>query len=163
MKVAILDDNHIKIVASPSEVERYSNHDAIFIDNKDTFTCNSEPGSGWSISRPEGGSLFNVPLDISTSPFTTKEFLIVYVQLSDLTYPVVMPTYNNNELIELVAINSGVLSQEFDGVKKGKVQYIVLYYAFKLSCVMLDINKAISFWNKLHNKTNTNINCKCNG
>lgn len=165
MRIVILDDNHIKLIASPAEVREYSNHDAIFFDNKDTYTCNSEPSdNAWSILRPVGGSLFNVELNISDSPFTTSEFLIVYIQTSDLNYPIVIPCYNNRTIIEQIAQKSGILqfddkcSKTLNGAKD-----ILNYYAFKLSCSVLDIRSAIKFWDRLNNISNIASKCNCNG
>ena len=110
MKIQIIDTNHIMLVASNAESAEYSNHTRILVDNKDSFVCNSEPSSSaFIIERPIGGSLFNIPLDITNSPFTTDELLIVYLELDDLTYPYVIPCYDNEKLMHHIANKVGII------------------------------------------------------
>lgn len=165
MKIQIIDSNHIMLVASPAEVTEYNNHTRIFVDNKDSFVCNSEPSAkAFIIQRPENGTLFNVSLDISYSPFSTGELLIVYLELADSTYPFVIPCYNNEALMDLVAQKSGVLTMSCDCLKD--VEYvtpIVMYYGFKLALALLDIQTAIRYWNRLIGINNVMQNRNCNG
>ena len=166
MKVNIIDDNHIMLVTSPAESVEYSNHTRILIDNKDTFICNSEPSAGsFKIDRPIGGSLFNISLDITNSPFTTKDLLIIYLEMDDLTYPYVIPCYNNEDLMNKIAQMSGIVecdSCDFAN-NLNKICPIILYYAFKLSLSVFDINKAIKYWNRLFKYKQSTSNCNCNG
>ena len=84
MKIQIIDKYHIMLVASNAEIIEYSNHTRILVNSKDSFVCNSEPSStAFVIERPIGGSLFNVPLDLTYSPYTTEELLIVYLEMDD--------------------------------------------------------------------------------
>lgn len=166
MKIQIIDNNHIILVASDAERAEYSNHTSILVDNKNTFVCNSEPSSvAFIIERPIGGTLFNVSLDISNSPFTTEDLLIVYLRMDDGTYPYVIPCYNNEALMYLIAQKSGILTIDNDSLKHNeKAIPIVMYYGFKLALVILDIQTAIRYWNRLHEITSNNtISCNCNG
>lgn len=166
MKANIIDDNHIIIVASEAECDRYDNHTRILIDSKDTFVCNSEPSSAsYKISRPEHGSLFNVSLDISNAPFTTEEFLIIYLEMDDLTYPYVIPCFHNEMLLNKVAQASGIVEcNSCDFVNNiNNICPILLYYAFKLSLSVLDIRGAIMYWNRLFKHKQIKSNCNCHG
>ncbi len=165
MKIQIIDTNHIMLVASNAESAEYSNHTRILVDNKDSFVCNSEPSSSaFIIERPIGGSLFNIPLDITNSPFTTDELLIVYLELDDLTYPYVIPCYNNEKLMHHIANKVGIISVDCVCLKElNKAYPIVLYYAFKLSLSILDIKKAITYWNRMFDYSTQTSNCNCNG
>lgn len=168
MKIKIIDENHIMIQASSAEETTYSNHTRLLIDNIDSFVCNSEPStSAFAIVRPLGGSLFNVSLDISNSPFTTNELLIAFLELDDLTYPFVFPVYNNEKLMETIANQSGILDEWdecgcFDDLQK--VCPILLYYGFKLSLTIFDFHNAIKYWKRINKSCKTkNIKCRCNG
>lgn len=165
MRIQIDDKNHITLVASNAEVAEYSNHTRILVDNKDSFVCNSEPSSSaFIIERPIGGSLFNISLSIENSPFTTDELLIVYLEMDDLTYPYVIPCYNNQDLMNLIAEKAGILDVKcacLDNIKKATP--IVIYYGFKLALSIFDIQTAIKYWNRLQETTTNTSNCNCNG
>lgn len=165
MKIQIIDKYHIMLVASNAECTEYSNHTRILINNKDSFVCNSEPSSSaFVIQRPIGGSLFNVSLDLTYSPYTTDELLIVYLELDDLTYPFVMPCYNNGNLLNFIANKVGILEDSCHCLNDiNKTYPIVLYYGFKLALSILDIKTAIRYWNRIYEITNINSNCNCNG
>lgn len=165
MKIQIIDKYHFMLVASNAECNQYSNHTRILINNKDSFVCNSEPSSSaFVITRPIGGSLFNVSLDITYSPYTTEELLIVYLELDDLTYPYVIPCYNNEILMNDIAKKSGILDGDCKSIKNiDNVQPIVLYYGFKLALSILDIQTAIRYWNRIYDSNIIYSNCNCNG
>jgi hypothetical protein len=168
MKVTIIDDNHIMLVASEREVVQYANHSRVLIDNKNSFVCNSEPSStAFVIERPVGGSLFNVSLDISYSRFTTKELLIIYVELDDLTYPFVIPCYDNEMLMNFVAKKAGILDAMIDckcDEDISMVYPIIIYYGFKLALATFDIRTAIKYWERLFgSSTNITTKCGCHG
>lgn len=165
MKIQIIDTNHIMLVASNAESTEYSNHTRILVDNKDSFVCNSEPSSSaYRIERPIGGSLFNVSINISNSPFTTDELLILYLELDDATYPYVIPCYNNEQLMTLIADKSGVLNMKCYCLSNiDRVSPIVMYYGFKLALSLLDIQTAITYWTRLMGFNTKSSNCNCNG
>jgi len=105
----IIDETHIRLVASAEEQILYDNHSRILIDNITTFVSSSTPSaSSFIINRPEQGTLFNIDLDISNSPFTTNELLFAYLELADNTYPFIFPIYNNYNLLNLVAEKAGI-------------------------------------------------------
>ena len=153
MKVVIIDDNHIMLQASTSEIAQYANYSRILIDNKDSFICSSEPSStAFAITRPEGGSLFNTSLDISYSRFTTNELLFVFVEMDDLTYPFVLPCYKNDDLLNHVAKKSGIMDAKYNCNCNNDISMvypIILYYGFKLSLAIFDYKAAIRYWNRL--------------
>lgn len=165
MKIQIIDKYHIKLVASTAETIEYANHTGVLVNNKDSFVCNSEPSStAFLIERPIGGSLFNVPLDITYSPYTTDEFLIVYLRMDDLTYPYVIPCYNNENLMRDIATKSGILDGDCkQPCNVNKIQPIVLYYGFKLALSILDIQTAIRYWNRIYDTDIITSTCNCNG
>lgn len=166
MKIQIVDTNHIILVASDAEKAEYSNHTRILIDNKDSFVCNSEPSSSaFVIERPLDGDLFNKSLSLEASPFTTAELLIVYLELDDATYPYVIPCYNNQDLMNLIAIKAGVIDNDCECLKNvSKATPIVMYYGFKLALSILDIQTAIKYWTRIHDLDNNQpSNCNCNG
>lgn len=166
MKIQIIDKYHIKLVPSNAESSTYSNHSRILVDNKDSFVFNAEPSANaFAIERPIGGSLFNISLDITDSGFTTDELLIVYLELDDLTYPYVIPCYNNEELMRYIATKVGILDGTCTCSKNANQAYpIVLYYGFKLALSIFDIQTAIRYWNRLYDTNSvTSSNCNCNG
>lgn len=168
MKVTIIDDNHIMLVASEREEEEYANHISVRIDNKNSFVCNSEPSTtAFTIERPEGGTLFNVSLDISYSRFTTKELLIVYLEMDDNTYPVVIPCYDNEMLMNYVAQKVGILDDVLECKCNDDISMvypIIIYYGFKLALATFDIRTAINYWERLFgSSTNVISKCGCHG
>lgn len=165
MKIQIIDTNHIMLVASDAECAEYSNHTRILVDNKDSFVCNSEPSSSaFIIERPIGGSLFNISLDLSNSPFTTDDLLIVYLKLDDDTYPYVIPCYDNEKLMHTIANKVGLVDTKCVCLADlNKAYPIVVYYAFKLSLSIFDIQKAITYWRRIYDIDTQNSNCNCNG
>lgn len=167
MKVTIIDDSHIMLVASEREAAEYANHSRILIDNKNTFVCNSEPSSiALVIERPVGGSLFNVSLDIGPR-FSTKELLIVYLEMDDLTYPFVIPCYDNEMLMNFIAQKSGVMDAIMDckcDEDISMVYPIIIYYGFKLALATFDIRTAIRYWERLFGSSTSIIaKCGCHG
>lgn len=171
MKVTIIDDTHIMLVASEREVIEYANCSRILIDHKDSFVCNSEPSSAaLVIERPmteEVNTLFNTSLNIGPR-FSTKEFLIVYVKMDDLTYSFVLPCYDNEMVINFVAKKAGVLDAAMDCKCEEDISMvypIILYYGFKMSLAILDIRNAIRYWDRLFGASNNNValNCGCHG
>lgn len=166
MRVEIIDTLHIKIVASDAEVREYSNYTRVLIDSQRTFVCNSEPSStAFAINRSAEGSLFNEPLDISYAPFTTDDLLIVFLELDDMTYPYVMPCYNNEKLLYVTAQKAGILDTRCDCTEDlSGAHAILLYYGFKLALSILDIQRAIKFWSRIIGSTTKNISsCNCHG
>lgn len=167
MKVTIIDDSHIMLVASEREAVEYANHISVKIDNKNTFVCSSEPSSiALMIERPVGGSLFNVSLNIGPR-FSTKELLIVYLEMEDTTYPFVIPCYDNEMLMNTVAKKAGVLDAMIDckcDEDISKVYPIILYYGFKLSLATFDIRTAIRYWDRIFGPSdNPAFKCGCHG
>ena len=165
MRVEIVDNTHIKIVASEAEVREYSNYTRVLIDSQRTFVCNSEPSSAaLAINRPSEGSLFNTNLEISPR-FTTDDFLIVFLELNDMTYPYVMPCYDNEKLLYKVASKTGVLDTQCDCSEDFSGAHAILqYYGFKLALSILDIQRAIKFWNRITGTGTKNISsCNCHG
>lgn len=168
MRVSIIDKNHIMIHASASEMEEYSNYSRILVDDKYTFVCSSEPSSkAYTINRPEEGTLFNVPLDLSYSAFSTEDLLIIFVEMDDLTYPFVIPCYDNEKLMQFVADKTGMLDALM-GCKCNNdismVYPIILYYGFKLALATFDIKTAIKYWDWLFGPSdNPALKCGCNG
>lgn len=165
MKIQIIDKYHIMLVASETETIEYSNHTRVLVNNKDSFVCNSEPSStAYAIVRPEAGTLLNVPLDITYSPYTTDDFLIVYLEMDDGSYSCVLPCYNHEQLLHDVANKVGII-EGVCGCSKdiNKVYPIVLYYGFKLALSILDIQTAIRYWNRLYDINTSTSNCNCNG
>lgn len=149
----IIDQTHIKLVASQEETILYSNHVSILIDNIATFVSSSTPSvTSFRINRPDDGTLFNVDLDISNSPFTTNELLFAYLELADNTYPFIFPIYDNYELLNLVAEKAGIyeLSKNTNKFIQNGLP-ILTYYGFKLALSVNDLKSAIRFWELLHN------------
>lgn len=149
----IIDQTHIKLVASPEEAMLYDDHVSILIDNITTFVSSSTPSvTSFRINRPEIGSLFNVDLDISNSPFTTNELLFAYLELADNTYPFIFPIYDNYELLNLVAEKAGIykLSKNTNEFVQNGLP-ILAYYGFKLALSVNDLKSAIRYWELLHN------------
>lgn len=167
MKVSIIDDTHIMIVASEREEAQYANHSRVLIDDKNTFVCSSEPSaSTLVVERPVGGSLLNVELNVCPR-FDTKELLIVYLEMDDLTYPFVFPCYDNEMLMNTVAKKAGVLDAMMDckcDEDISKVYPIILYYGFKLSLAVFDIRTAIRYWDRIFCPSdNPAFKCGCHG
>lgn len=167
MRVTIIDDTHIMLVASSSEAVQYANHIGIKIDDRLTFVCSSEPSSdALFIERPVGGSIFNISIDISPR-FDTKDLLIVYLEMDDVTYPFVIPCYDNEELLQIVARKSGIIDPPIEcrcNDDISMIHPIILYYGFKLALATFDIRTAIKYWDKLLGPfTNPAYNCKCHG
>ena len=149
----IIDETHIKLVASAEEQILYDNHSRILIDNITTFVSSSTPSaSSFIINRPEQGTLFNVDLDISNSPFTTNELLFAYLELADSTYPFIFPIYNSYNLLNLVAEKAGIfqLSKDSDKFIQNALP-ILAYYGFKLALSVMDLKAAIKYWETLNN------------
>lgn len=165
MKIQIIDKYHIMLVASTAETIEYSNHTGVLVNSKDSFVCNSEPSStAYLIPRPVGGSLFNVSLDLTYSPYTTDEFLIVYLRMDDDTYPYVIPCYDNEKLMNTIANKTGILDGNCGCSNDVNKAYpIVLYYGFKLALSILDIQIAIRYWNRIFDTSITSSKCNCNG
>lgn len=167
MKVTIIDDSHIMLVASEREAAEYANHISVRIDNKNTFVCSSEPSNiALIIERPIGGSLFNVSLNIGPR-FSTKELLIVYLEMEDTTYPFVIPCYDNEMLMNFVAQKTGILDAMIDckcDEDISMVYPIIIYYGFKLALATFDIRTAIKYWERLFgSSTNITTKCGCHG
>lgn len=168
MRVSIIDDNHIMLVASEREAAQYTNHSRVLIDDKNSFVCSSEPSSlALSIERPVGGSLLNIELNIGPR-FNTKEFLIVYLEMDDLTYPFVFPCYDNEILMDTVAKSAGILDATIDCecTKDINVVYpIIIYYGFKLALATYDIRTAIQYWDRLFGPSDNPAfrKCGCHG
>lgn len=167
MRVTIIDDDHIMLVASEKEEAQYANHIGVKIDDRITFVCSSEPSSSaLFIERPIGGSIFNVSLNISPR-FDTKDLLIVFLEMDDVTYPFVIPCYDNEKLMQTVADKTGIM----DAILECKcndditmVYPIILYYGFKLSLATFDIKTAIKYWDRLLGPSdNPAFKCGCHG
>lgn len=167
MRIEIIDKWHFKLVASHDEEVEYANHTRVMVDDTSTFVCSSEPSSAAHIiTRPLGGTLFNTPLDISMSAFTTEGLLIVYVEMDDATYPFVLPCYDNVELMKLVAKQCGIICDRWESCDFdcSTAITIIFYYGFRLSVAVLDLKTAIKFWNKIHvGCGKPRKKCGCNG
>lgn len=148
----IIDETHIRLVASAEEQILYDNHSRILIDNITTFVSSSTPSaSSFIINRPEQGTLFNIDLDISNSPFTTNELLFAYLELADNTYPFIFPIYNNYNLLNLVAEKAGIFQIDKNSDKFiQNALPILAYYGFKLALSISDIKSAIKYWQRLN-------------
>lgn len=167
MKIQIIDRNHLMIVASENETIEYSNHTGLFIDNKQSFVCNSEPSSSaYYIERgkDDDDTLFNTVLDITDSDFTTDELLILYLEMDSLIYPVVLPCYDHGKLMYDIATMVGIFTNDCNYYTDIYRTFpIVLYYGFRLALSILDINAAIKYWDRIHNFVVEKHKCNCNG
>lgn len=167
MRVSIIDNTHIMIVASEREEIEYAHHTRVLVDDKYTFVCSSEPsGSALVIERPIGGSLLNVELNIGPR-FDTQELLIVYLEMDDVTWPFVFPCYDSDMLLNTVAKKAGVFDAMMDckcDEDVSKVYPIILYYGFKLALATYDIKTAIRYWDRLFGPSNNPaFKCGCHG
>lgn len=167
MKVKVIDENTFRIIASEAEIQALgAKPTEVHIDNTKSFVCSNEPSAAaYKIPGAEGvNKIFNTDLDITLSPCTTDEFLIVFITLANGTF-VVLPCYNNTALLEYIADTSNIFQTDCScGKDEVDATKIVLYYAFKLSLAIADYQKAIKMWDRLFINNNITIkSCGCNG
>lgn len=122
--IVIVDDNHIKIVATPDPTALVDEVTSVLVDNQSTFVCANEPSPvASSLSIPSGESSFiNVDLDTSYTPLDLrKDLLFVF-----LTITKVIAHEENYVLWEYKQVGSGdEISYQWELVQSGTPERVI--------------------------------------